>query len=149
MAESVATQIGKNISGLCSLFQIYTVCPAAVRENAQPPWTLFLYVVGKQPRDLSPVCACYRPLRLGPEPLTFLHDHFDGLVLQFFCKDSVAVGDLNQYLVARALGDLLDACGLANHVDFPIQTSGSSLHPVITNLPVHDVICPSVGLSVR
>ena len=91
------------------------------------------------------LCVCYRPQWQGSEPLIFLQDNLDSLLLQFSCKNTIIVGDLNQHLVARAFDDLLDIHGLANHVDFPTHISGSSLDPVITDLPEGVVKCRSKG----
>ena len=95
--------------------------------------------------DAILLCVCYRPQWQGSEPLTFLQDNLDRLLLQFSCKNIIIVGDLNQHLVATAFNELLDIHGLANHVDFPTHISGSSLDPVITDLPEGDVKCRSEG----
>ena len=91
------------------------------------------------------LCVCYRPQWHGSEPLTFLQDNLDRLLLQFSCKNVIIVGDLNQYLVQTAFDDLLDSHGLTNHVDFPTHISGSSLDPVITDLPEGEVKCRPEG----
>ena len=91
------------------------------------------------------LCVCYRPQWQGSDPLLFLQDNLDRLLLQFSCKNLIIVGDLNQHLVATEFDDLLDIYGLINHVDFPTHISGSSLDPVITDLPDGDVICRSEG----
>ena len=52
---------------------------------------------------------------------------------------------MNQHLVARSFEDLLNVFGLCNHVDFPTHISGSSLDPVITDLPESLVRCCALG----
>jgi len=99
----------------------------------------------KNTQETSLLCVCYRPQWQGPEPLLFLQDHLDCLLHQHHSENIIIVGDLNQYLVARSFDDLLDTFGLANHVDFPTHISGSSLDPVITDLPDGAVTCQSVG----
>ena len=97
------------------------------------------------PHEALLLCVCYRPQWQGSEPLVFLQDNLDRLLLQSSCKNLIIVGDLNQHLVATEFDDLLDIYGLTNHVDFPTHISGSSLDPVITDLPDGDVKCRSEG----
>ena len=91
------------------------------------------------------LCVCYRPQWHGAEPLLFLQNHLDNLLLKYSCKNTIIVGDLNQHLVPRSFDDLLNLHGLNNHVDFPTHISGSSLDPVITDLHERDVMCCSKG----
>ncbi|XP_069972431.1 uncharacterized protein [Penaeus vannamei] len=72
-------------------------------------------------------------------------DHLDCSLHQHHSENITLVSDLNQYLVARSFDDLLDTFGLTNHVDFPTHISGSSLDPIITDLPDGAVTCQSVG----
>ena len=85
------------------------------------------------------LCVCYRPQWQGPEPLIFLQDNLDSLLLQFSCKNTIIVGDLNQHLVARAYDDLLDIYGLANHVDFPRHTYQGH-HSILSSLTSSKVL---------
>ncbi|KAG0727448.1 hypothetical protein GWK47_004009 [Chionoecetes opilio] len=64
---------------------------------------------------------------------------------QYSCNHTVIVGDLNQHLVARAFEELLTVYGLTNHVTFPTHISGSSLDPVISDLPEGVVTCRPLG----
>ena len=90
-------------------------------------------------------CTCYRPQWHGSEPLEFLQQNLDSLLIKHSCEHIVIVGDLNQHLVARSFEDLITTHGLANHVDFPTHDSGSSLDPVITDLPDSIVSCRPLG----
>ena len=53
----------------------------------------------------------------------------------------VIIGDLNQHRVREAFNTLLVVHDLHNHVTFPTHISGSSLDPVVTDLPSHTVQC--------
>ena len=55
------------------------------------------------------------------------------------------MGDLNQHLVARRFEKLLTVYDLTNHVTFPTHISGSSLDPVISDLPEGVVVCRPLG----
>ncbi|KAG0717932.1 hypothetical protein GWK47_053432 [Chionoecetes opilio] len=92
-------------------------------------------------QDSILMCVCYRPQWQGGEPLHYLTTNLDTLLLQHSCKHLIIVGDLNQYLVQRQFDELLTVFGLTNHVDFPTHISGSSLDPVITDLPCSIVTC--------
>ena len=92
-------------------------------------------------QDSILLCVCYRPQWQGGEPLNYLTTNMDALLLQHSCKHLVIVGDLNQHLVQRQFDELLTVFGLTNHVDFPTHISGSSLDPVITDLPNSMVTC--------
>ena len=91
------------------------------------------------------LCVCYRPQWQGREPLLFLHANLDALMQQHSCKQIIVLGDMNQHLVARTFNELLSDYGLNNHVDFPTHTSGSSLDPVLTDLPTSVVTCRPTG----
>lgn len=91
------------------------------------------------------LCVCYRPQWQGDEPIQFLRTHLDVLLQQFACNHSIIVGDLNQYLVARSFEELLTVYSLTNHVTFPTHISGSSLDPVISDLPEGVVTCRPLG----
>ncbi|KAG0722807.1 hypothetical protein GWK47_043877 [Chionoecetes opilio] len=81
----------------------------------------------------------------GREPIDFLHTHLDRLLQQYSCNHTVIVGDLNQHLAARAFEELLTVYGLTNHVTFPTHISGSSLDPVISDLPEGVITCRPLG----
>ncbi|ROT71085.1 hypothetical protein C7M84_010604 [Penaeus vannamei] len=87
------------------------------------------------------LCVCYRPQWQGSEPIVFLQTHLDELLQLHTCNHVVIVGDMNQHLVARSFEELLTVHGLFNHVDFPTHISGSSLDPVVSDLPDSVVTC--------
>ena len=91
------------------------------------------------------LCVCYRPQWQGVEPIQFLCTHLDGLLQQFSCNNTLIVGDLNQHLVAKSFNELLTVYSLTNHVTFPTHISGSSLDPVISDLPEGVVTCRPLG----
>ena len=95
--------------------------------------------------DTILLCTCYRPQWQGREPIDYLHHNLDNLMLQHTCKHLLIVGDMNQNLVMRPFEDLLTVFGLTNHVDFPTHNSGSSLDPVVTDLPESLVHCQPLG----
>jgi len=92
-------------------------------------------------QDSILLCVCYRPQWQGGEPLSYLTTNLDVLLLQHSCKHLIIVGDLNQHLVQRQFDEMLTVFGLTNHVSFPTHISGSSLDPVITDLPSSMVTC--------
>ena len=77
----------------------------------------------------------------GGEPLHSLATNLDSLLIQHSCKHLVIVGDLNQHLVQKQFDELLTVFGLTNHVNFSTHILGSSLDPVITDLPGSMVTC--------
>ncbi|ROT68882.1 hypothetical protein C7M84_012944 [Penaeus vannamei] len=87
------------------------------------------------------LCVCYRPQWQGSEPIVFLQTHLDELLQLHTCNHVIIVGDMNQHLVARSFEELLTVHGLFNHVDFPTHISGSSLDPVVSDLPDSVVTC--------
>ncbi|KAG0712473.1 hypothetical protein GWK47_018400 [Chionoecetes opilio] len=91
------------------------------------------------------LCVCYRPQWQGREPIEYLHTHLDDLLQQHTCEHVVIIGDMNQHLVARSFDDFLTVYGLTNQVDFPTHISGSSLDPVISDLPDSVVTCSPLG----
>lgn len=92
-------------------------------------------------QDSILLCICYRPQWQGGDPLHYLTTNLDALLLQHSCKHLIIVGDLNQHLVQRQFDEMLTVYGLTNHVSFPTHISGSSLDPVITDLPSSLVTC--------
>ena len=97
-------------------------------------------------RDTILLCVCYRPQWQGSDPIDFLHTNLDALLLQYSCKHLVVMGDMNQHLVARNFEDFLNVYGLTNHVTFPTHISGSSLDPVITDIPDSIITCHPLGM---
>ena len=57
------------------------------------------------------------------------------------CDSVIIVGDLNQRTVSGAFNTLLVVHNMQNLVTFPTHSSGSSLDPVLTDLPPHTVHC--------
>ena len=55
------------------------------------------------------------------------------------------VGDMNQNIIMRSFDNFLNVFGLSNHVTFATHLSGSSLDPVITDLPDSMVSCQPLG----
>ena len=52
---------------------------------------------------------------------------------------------MNQHLVAKQFNDLLKMYTLSNHVTFPTQVSGSSLDPILMDLPDEVDLCQPLG----
>ena len=90
-------------------------------------------------------CVCYRPQWQGNEPIEFLQQNLDNLLIENSCNKLIIVGDLNQYLVRHAFEEFLNTHGLINHVDFPTHDSGSSLDPVITDFADPLILCQPLG----
>ncbi|KAG0715309.1 hypothetical protein GWK47_012230 [Chionoecetes opilio] len=101
----------------------------------------------KKKRNLTAIllCVCYRPQWKGRQPIEYLHTHLNDLLQQHTCEHVVIIGDMNQHLVARSFDDFLTVYGLTNQVDFPTHISGSSLDPVISDLPDSVVTCSPLG----
>ena len=95
--------------------------------------------------DTMLFCTCYRPQWQGSQPIEFLQRNLDELMVRHSCEHLLIVGDMNQNLVIRPFEDLLAVFGLMNHVDFPTHMSGSSLDPVITDLPETLISCKPLG----
>ena len=62
------------------------------------------------------------------------------------CENVIILGDLNPPGIQRSFDSLLAVFSLHNHVTFPTHRSGSSLDPVLTDFPSHDVQCSPLGL---
>ena len=90
-------------------------------------------------------CVCYRPPSQGTVLLDYLIDNIDRLMVTYNCQNIVVLGDLNPVLVQSTLNDLMALHDLHNFVRFPTHRSGSSLDPVITDLPPHRVRCQPLG----
>ena len=91
------------------------------------------------------ICTCYRPQWQGTEPIDFLHNNLDDIMVKYSCQHLIIVGDMNQNIIKRSFENLLSVYGLTNHVSFPTHISGSSLDPVITDLPESLVSCQPLG----
>ena len=85
--------------------------------------------------------GCYRPPSQGTVLIDFLTANIDAMMTSSQCDSVVIVGDLNQYLVRDAFNTMMVVHDLPNYVTFPTHCSGSSLDPVVTDLPPHTVHC--------
>lgn len=95
------------------------------------------------------LCICYRPQWEGAEPIHFLRDNLDRIFFKHSCQHIIVLGDLNQYLMATAFGNLT-VFGMHNQVDFPIHISASLLDPDLSDFPESLVQCfalDNVGTS--
>lgn len=81
------------------------------------------------------LCVMYRPQWQGSYPIEYLHTNLDNLMLYYNCSNVILLGDWNQHLVQNAFDTFLTVYELHNHVDFPTHDSGSSLDPVISDIP--------------
>ena len=90
-------------------------------------------------------CGCYRPPSQGTQLLDFLSDNLDRLLMDNNCHKIFVFGDLNQRRIQEPFDQLLAMYNLSNFVNFPTHSSGSSLDPVITDLPHHTVRCSPLG----
>lgn len=59
----------------------------------------------------------------------------DELLQGHTCHHAVIVSDTNQHLIESSFKKLLTVLESTNHVVFPTHISGSSLNPVISDLP--------------
>ncbi|XP_045104363.1 uncharacterized protein LOC123499894 [Portunus trituberculatus] len=85
--------------------------------------------------------GCYRPPWQGSVLLDYLTENLDTMSTASQCDSVVVLGDLNQHMVQEAFNTLLVVYNLHNHVTFPTHRSGSSLDPVVTDLPRHSIQC--------
>ena len=90
-------------------------------------------------------CTCYRPQWQNCQPIEYLKQNLDALLGMHSCKHLAIVGDMNQNLIMGPFEEFLSIFGLYNHVTFPTHDSGSSLDPVITDIPEALVHCCSLG----
>ena len=114
------------------------------------PELLTLKIIDSDGKGLLCV-RCYRPSLQGTALLDFLTDNLDSLMTKNQCERVVIIGDLNQHIVRDAFNTLLVVHDLHNHVTCPTHISGSSLDPVVTDLPHRTVQClplDFVGTSV-
>lgn len=106
---------------------------------------IFLRIVLQHDNALL-LCVLYRPQWQCRQPLDFLTDYLDTLLIRHNCQHVVIVGDLNYHLVQNAYDDLLDVQGLVDHVDFPTHIHGGTLDPVISDLNNTIISCSQLGL---
>ena len=93
----------------------------------------------------SVLCVgCYRPPSQGTALFDYLTANIDAMMVANQCEN-IIVGDLNQNTVREAFTSLLIVHDLHNHVTFPTHISGSSLDPVVSDLPPNTVQCSSLG----
>ncbi|XP_045105871.1 uncharacterized protein LOC123501228 [Portunus trituberculatus] len=85
--------------------------------------------------------GCYRPPSQGAAITDYLTENLDLLLTANQCEGVIIVGDLNPHTVHASFNTLLVVHDLHNHVTFPTHVSGSSLDPVVTDLPPSDVQC--------
>ncbi|XP_045117635.1 uncharacterized protein LOC123508165 [Portunus trituberculatus] len=85
--------------------------------------------------------GCYRPPSQGTVLLDYLTLNLDSLMTASQCDSVIVIGDLNQHTVRDAFNSLLVVHDMHNYVTFPTHKSGSSLDPVVTDLPSHTVQC--------
>ncbi|KAK8744024.1 hypothetical protein OTU49_000969, partial [Cherax quadricarinatus] len=90
-------------------------------------------------------CAMYRPQWQHADPINFLMENIDSLLLQHNCQHIIIVGDLNQHLLQRDFDDLLAVFDMRKFVDFPTHISCSSLDPVVSDLAEGIVTCQPLG----
>ena len=90
------------------------------------------------------VVACYRPRWQGQEPIKCLTSNLDEIMTINDCKNVIIAGDLNHYLVQAAFDRLVEVQGLQNYVTFSTHIRGSSLDPMLTDIP-DAVKCESLG----
>lgn len=114
-----------------------------VIEPAQPiPVELELLILKVTGCAESILCiGCYRPPSQGTLLFDYLANNLDTMMITNQCKNVILIGDLNQNVVSGAFNTLLVTHDLQNHVTFPTHISGSSLDPVVTDLPPDTVLC--------
>ena len=101
---------------------------------------LTLKVIDAQGKGLLCI-GCYRPPSQGAVLLEYLIENIDSMMVANQCSNVMIIGDLNQNSVKNAFNTLLVVHDLKNYVTFPTHNSGSSLDPVVTDLPPHSVQC--------
>ncbi|KAK8394250.1 hypothetical protein O3P69_006441 [Scylla paramamosain] len=119
----------------------WALSPRAIPAGLE---VIFHKLVGDRGRGILCV-GCYRPPSQGTALIDFLMDNLDRLMTEHQCDNIIILGDLNPPGIQRSFDSLLVVFNLQNHIRFPIHRSGSSLDPVVTDLPSHDVQCSSLG----
>ena len=85
--------------------------------------------------------GCYRPPSQGTTLIDYLTVNLDSMLSASQCESVLIIGDLNQHIVRDAFNTLLVVHDLHNFVTFPTHISGSSLDPVVSDLPPSTVQC--------
>lgn len=85
--------------------------------------------------------GCYRPPSQGTTLFDYLTVSLDTLMVENQCDNVLIIGDLNLSTAREAFNTLLVVYDVHNYVTFPTHRSGSSLDPVITDLPSSTVRC--------
>ena len=101
---------------------------------------LALKVIDSESKGLLCI-GCYRPPSQGTALLDFLTVNLDSIMTSSQCENVIIIGNLNQHIVRDAFSTLLVVHDLHNYVTFPPHISGSSLDPVVTDLPPDTVQC--------
>ncbi|KAK4324575.1 hypothetical protein Pmani_004786 [Petrolisthes manimaculis] len=97
-------------------------------------------------KDVGILCVgCYRPPSQGTVLIDYLLTNLDRLMTDHHCKFVIFLGDLNQQGIQHSFDSLLAVFNLQNYVSFPTHRSGSSIDPVVTDLPSHEIQCSSMG----
>ncbi|KAK4318557.1 hypothetical protein Pmani_010466 [Petrolisthes manimaculis] len=97
-------------------------------------------------KDVGILCVgCYRPPSQGTVLIDYLLTNLDRLMTDHHCKFVIILGDLNQRGIQHSFDSLLAVFNLQNYVTFPTHRSGSSIDPVVTDLPSHEIQCSSMG----
>ena len=117
-----------------------------VLDTLIPAWleVITFKVIGDGGRGTLCI-GCYRPPSQGPALTTYLSDNIDRLMSAHQCNNIIIIGDLNPRGIQAAFDSLLAVFDLQNHVTFPTHRSGSSLDPVVTDFPSHEVRCSPLG----
>ncbi|KAK4315302.1 hypothetical protein Pmani_013473 [Petrolisthes manimaculis] len=93
-------------------------------------------------KDVGILCVgCYRPPSQGTALIDYLLTNLDRLMTDHHCNFVIILGDLNQRGIQHSFDSLLAVFNLQNYVTFPTHRSGSSIDPVITDLPIHEIQC--------
>ncbi|KAK3857130.1 hypothetical protein Pcinc_036597 [Petrolisthes cinctipes] len=97
-------------------------------------------------KDVGILCVgCYRPPSQGTALIDYLLTNLDRLMTDHHCNFVIILGDLNQRGIQHSCDSLLAVFNLQNYVTFPTHRSGSSIDPVVTDLPSHEIQCSSMG----
>ncbi|KAK4317989.1 hypothetical protein Pmani_010946 [Petrolisthes manimaculis] len=101
---------------------------------------------GTRPTPGVGLCNSHYPYPQGGTVLIdYLLTNLDRLMTDHHCKFVIFLGDLNQRGIQHSFDSLLAVFNLQNYVSFPTHRSGSSIDPVVTDLPSHEIQCSSMG----
>lgn len=89
--------------------------------------------------------GCYRPPSQGTVMFDYLSANLDAMMVANHCDNVLIIGDLNPNTARQAFNTLLVVHDVQNYVTFPTHRSGSSLDPVITDLPSNTIQCYPLG----